>query len=71
MACHSNRWKIDISKVEINQQISRFDKDLFVINPDSVWDYIPTLEEKYGGYFDLYNNAIVPIYRFGVYRVSL
>lgn len=59
--CSSNKWDIDISGVQIEQEFSRFDKDLFSLSYDSIWDYVPIFEQKYGAFYDLYNQAIINI----------
>ncbi len=60
-SCHSNPWDIDISSVKIDQNFYRFDRELFSINQDSIWNYVPGFEKKYGRFFDLYNEAILKI----------
>jgi len=60
-SCSSNSWNIDISNITINQKFKRFDLDLFRINTDSIWSYVPSLEKKYGSFFDLYNQRIIKI----------
>jgi hypothetical protein len=60
-SCHTNHWDIDISDIEINQDFKRFDIDLFSINKDSVWSYVPVFEKKYGSFFDIYNQRIINI----------
>lgn len=59
--CQSNKWDIDISKIEIEQSFDRFDIELFSINQDSVWNYVPFFEKKYGSFFDLYNRGVIKI----------
>ena len=59
--CSSNRWDIDISDVNIEQNFYRFDIELFSINQDSVWSYVPYFNEKYGTFFDLYNRGVINI----------
>jgi len=60
-SCSNNRWNIDTSTITINQQFKRFDKDLFAIPHDSIWQYVPTLEKKYDRFFELYNTQIIRI----------
>ncbi len=59
--CHQNSWDIDISDIKIEQDFKRFDKDLFTIDHDSIWNYIQVFEKKYGKFFDLYNYSIINI----------
>ena len=48
--CKKNSWDIDISNIKIQQNYFRFEKDLFAVNRDSIWYYVPNLEKKYGNY---------------------
>lgn len=59
--CSSNKWDIDITDIKNEQSLNRFDIELFSINQDSVWDYVPIFEEKYGSFFDLYNRGVIKI----------
>ena len=59
--CRSNSWDIDISEIEIEQNFQRFDKDLFTIDHDSIWNYVSIFEKRYGQFFDLYNYGIIKI----------
>lgn len=57
----SNKTKVDIGKDYPQINIERFEQDLFAVNPDSVWQNVPYLEQKYGSFFDLYNQQIIRI----------
>jgi len=59
--CRSNKADIDISAIKIDQKFCRFDQELFAIKHDSIWNYVPLFEKKYGSFFDLYNQAIINI----------
>jgi hypothetical protein len=59
--CSSNKYDIDISDIKIEQNFYRFDQELFAVNLDSVWNYVPGFETKYGSFFDLYNHAVINI----------
>lgn len=63
LACNGNRNKVDISKINLEVNIHRFDKDLFAIPPDTIdiKKALPGLREKYGSFFNLYNNNIIHI----------
>ena len=56
-----NNQKIDISQTYHKLGIQRFEQDLFSIPTDSIWQYVPQMEQKYGTFFDLYNNQIINI----------
>jgi hypothetical protein len=59
--CQSNRWDIDISGIAINQNFERFDRDLFETPTDSIWSSVPVWENKYGNFFEAYNQQIISI----------
>ncbi len=59
--CCNNVNKIDISETYKPIDIQRFEQDLFAIPVDSIWDYVPQMEEKYGNFFDLFNQQIIRI----------
>ena len=58
-ACGSK--SIDISGTYKDIEIQRFEQDLFAIPADSVWQYVPQMEQKYGRFFDLYNQRVICI----------
>lgn len=58
--CSNNRWDIKTDN-SYQLEINRFEQDLFSVNPDSVWQYVPMLEQKYGAFFDLFNEQIIRI----------
>ncbi len=58
---NSNKWDIDVKQQKINFVFKDFAKDLFSVNPDSVWQAVPILNEKYGTFFNLYNTQIINI----------
>jgi hypothetical protein len=60
-SCSRKPWDIDISNIEISQQYQRFDVDLFSVNPDSIWQMVPNWEQKYGNFFEAYNQQIIKI----------
>mgnify|MGYP003571270063 FL=1 len=59
--CCNNGNKIDISETYKPIDIQRFEQDLFAIPTDSIWNYVPQMEEKYGSFFDLFNQQIIRI----------
>lgn len=60
-SCKSNKWDIDTKNQQINFVFKRFDKDLFSLNIDSIWQYVPVLKKEYGSFFYLYNTQIIGI----------
>lgn len=59
-ACNS-KAPVDLSSIEIKQEFKRFEKDLFKIPKDSIWDYVPIMEKEYPIFFNLYNTQIINI----------
>ncbi|MEN8119871.1 MAG: hypothetical protein ABFS35_05970 [Bacteroidota bacterium] len=58
-SCGENKFKIDISNIELDIEIKRLDQDLLTNYPDT--PDIGTLKEKYGRFFDLYNQGVISI----------
>ncbi len=56
-----NRFKVDVSDVEVSVEIKRLDQDLFEIDVDSIHDEIPYLSEKYGRFYELYNHRVIHV----------
>ncbi len=61
LSCKRNRWDINVKNQNVNLEVKRFDRDLFNLNVDSIWQFVPVLKEKYGVFFDLYNTQIINI----------
>jgi hypothetical protein len=59
--CHNNRWNVDVSQSKVDVDVVRFEQDLFSIPADSIWNYVPYMEKKYGRFYDLFNNQIIRI----------
>lgn len=59
--CLNKKEPIDISTIQLNQKFYRFEQDLFAVPHDSVWEYVPIFEEKYGDYFEVYNQLVIKI----------
>ena len=50
---------VDISEIEINIEIKRLDKDIFEIDLGNVPEGVGDLINKYGEFFELYNNRVI------------
>ena len=61
ISCKRNKFDVNVSKIKIDLKVNRFDKELFSVNKDSVYYYIPKLEKKYGNFFQLFNYKIINI----------
>jgi len=57
----TSKNRIDISSTYKELDIQRFEQDLFDIPTDSIWQYVPMMEEKYGNFFELFNQQIIRI----------
>jgi hypothetical protein len=60
-ACRKDPYQTDISGIELDLQISRFEVDLFGLDFDSIPAAIPMLKGRYGDFFDIFNYRIVNI----------
>lgn len=60
-ACESNKFKVDISDIEADIKFHRFDRDLFALNTDSIYNEVPQIYDKYGEFFDLFTHKVINI----------
>ncbi|MFC2115199.1 hypothetical protein ACFLTU_01900 [Bacteroidota bacterium] len=60
-SCRKTNYQTDISDIELNLEIKRFEQDLFTIDFDSISENIPLLYQRYGDFFDLFNYRIINI----------
>lgn len=56
-----NLLKIDVSKIELNVEMERFDLDIQNVMDGDPYTNVHNIEEKYGDFFDLYNTSIIGI----------
>ncbi|MFA8432922.1 MAG: hypothetical protein ACEPOZ_00245 [Marinifilaceae bacterium] len=60
MGCNRNPLKVDVSDIEMDITVWRFDQDLFAVkNKES--QELDQLSRKYGAYFDLYNYKVIQL----------
>jgi len=59
--CKKNPYQVDISSLDLEVKIKRFEVDLFSLEYDSIENKIPWFYHKYGEFFDLYNYRIINI----------
>ncbi|UCG27234.1 MAG: hypothetical protein JSV24_09685 [Bacteroidales bacterium] len=57
-SCKRDLLKINVSKIDLEIEILRFDQDLFTTNPEDLPEAIPVLAEKYGRFLSLFNRVI-------------
>jgi len=60
-SCRKATYQTNISGMELELEIRRFELDLFSIDFDSVPGSIPFLYERYGEFFDIFNYRIINI----------
>jgi len=60
-SCKTNEFKVDVSNIKVDLNFERFDKELFQINTDSIYTYLPGLQQKYGVFLDLYFYKIIGV----------
>lgn len=60
-SCNRNRYDTDISGIEFDLEIHRFEKDLFTVDLDSIAESVPFFYDKYGEFFDLFNYRVINI----------
>jgi len=58
IGCSDNK-KIDVSDIEIDLKIERFDQDLAAIKPGTAADKLPELQKKYGVFYQDYFEKIL------------
>jgi len=60
-SCQRNPLKVDVSGVDLKLTIKRLDRDIFSVTPDNRLTTIPILKQKYGSFFDAYNENVISI----------
>lgn len=58
-ACKSNPLRVDVSDIEVNVQVERFDKDFFACSDGDAYSQAAKLAEKYPLFFDMYNMHVI------------
>lgn len=58
---NKNPLDVDISEIELNVEIERFDKDLESVLEGQSYEKIESIDEKYPGFFELYNTEIIGV----------
>lgn len=59
LSCIQKKSAPDISKINVNIRIERFDKDLNQIKPDSISEQLSALRKKYTWFYDDYIERII------------
>jgi hypothetical protein len=57
--CRKNKYKVDISSIDVNISIERLENDLFGAGPDSIaLIVVPSLIRKYGSFLQYFSDVI-------------
>ena len=59
--CSSKPLDVDVSGVQANIKLERFDRDLFMMDQDTMSAAIGTLYKDYGDFFDVFNVHVISI----------
>ena len=58
-SCNSNPLDVDVSDIEANVQVERFDQEFYACSDDVSFSTVGKLAEKYPLFFDLYNLRVI------------
>ena len=58
ISCKKNHYKVNISSISVNIEIKRLEKDLFTLNPNDIISAVPSLQQKYKGFLQLFGYVI-------------
>lgn len=59
VSCKSNRLDVDVSDIQSNIAVERFDQEFYACSGNSMYAEIGKIAEKYPLFFDLYNSHII------------
>ena len=59
--CKENKFDVDVSDVNVDLEIYRFDEHLFTTTSDDIYYEIPKMQETYGDFFLIYNSQIIGV----------
>jgi hypothetical protein len=59
--CRNNPLDVDISGIDLNMKMERFDKDLFEMDQDTMDAAIGALYKQYDDFFDVFNVHVISI----------
>ncbi|MDF1575293.1 MAG: hypothetical protein P1P86_08905 [Bacteroidales bacterium] len=60
-ACSSDPLDVDISGIDLQLELERFDRDLFEMDQDTIDAAIGSLYRRYGDFFDVFNVHVISI----------
>ena len=53
-SCYKNKFEVDVSKINLDLKIQRFEKDLFNVQPENIHQKHKALQQKYGTFYQRY-----------------
>ncbi|MDR3188489.1 MAG: hypothetical protein LBT94_04805 [Prevotellaceae bacterium] len=59
VGCQCERSKL--AKINLTVEVQRFDQELMALNPDSLREQAPALQQKYGDFFTYYCKGIIDV----------
>lgn len=61
VSCTGDRLDIDVSDIEVDVKIKRFDEALFKTPPEQIPEKIPEWKEEFGEFYTIYNQSVLAI----------
>ncbi len=58
ISCKKNQYKVKTSKIKVDLEIKRLEKDLFSVDPAEIKSKVPDLKKKYGDFLQLFSYVI-------------
>lgn len=59
VSCNTNPLDVDVSDIECDVQVERFDKDFYGCSTDAPYPIVASLAEKYPDFFETYNAYVI------------
>ncbi|MGX5687712.1 gliding motility lipoprotein GldB [Arcticibacter tournemirensis] len=56
-----NKKEVDVSNIELDLKIERFDKDLAKVNSANLVEKVPSLQKKYGAFYDDFMSGMLGV----------
>ena len=60
-ACKSDSLDVDVSGIDLQVELERFDQELFGLNQDSLEKAVDAMYRTYGDFFDVFNVHVISI----------
>ena len=61
ICCQRNPLKVDVSGIDLKLNLKRLDQDIFKATPENLTVIIPELKQKYGTFFNAYNENVIAL----------